>query len=431
MHTNGAFNPLYLAGLIFLLMPFPLAATPTCAELNVVITSSTKLQGQAIRNADQLFAALKGARGGETFLLAPGNYGVLSLKGTFRAPVTLRSADVRAMASFSEAYIDHASNITFDTIKFDYIFSPGESYHSSKFRVENSSDITFINSLFDGDMASGTGTAADGLGTGKGLIVRGSKNINVVNSEFHSWWTGLIINTSSDIHVTGNNIHGIRSDGIKLGRIDRALVEQNYIHDFKGAASLSDHRDMIQIQRSSGTGVSELTIRDNVFDMASGDWTQTIWAGRDRASMDDPTNWHRNVLIENNIIYNAHTHGISIDLANGLSVRRNSLIRVRRLNTKNISIPKIRISKNSRYVVIEQNIAGAIGGYEGQKSWVVVNNVLIQDTSPSATGFYDRQFIYSATSPINGYNEYSVRPGSNVDRFNAGATLPRNFPPCR
>ncbi|WP_138935597.1 right-handed parallel beta-helix repeat-containing protein [Roseovarius arcticus] len=427
----GPFIPFSLVSLIFLLMPFPLAATTTCTDMDVATSNSIELHGQTIRTVDELFSALNHARGGETFLLAAGNYGVLSIKSNFRSPVTLRSADAKAMASFSEAYLDHASNITFDTIKFNYTYSPGASYHSSKFRVENSSDITFTASLFEGDTASGTGTAADGLGTGKGLVVKGSKNIDVVNSEFHSWWTGLTINTSSNIHVLGNNIHGIRSDGIKLGRIQTALVEKNYIHDFKGADSLSDHRDMIQIQRSSGAGVNDLTIRDNIFDMASGDWTQTIWAGRDRASANDPTNWHRNILIENNLIYNAHTHGISINLAEGLSVRRNSLIRVRRSNTKNISIPKIRVSKDSRYVVIEQNVVGAIGGYEGQQNWVVLNNAIIQDTSPNSAGFYDRQFIYSSTSPANGYNDYSVRLGSSVDRLNAGARLLRDFRPCR
>ncbi len=437
MRAKGIFKLLSLTGLAFLLSSFPLVAAPRCTGMDATPLTSTKptskkLQGQTIRTAAALSEALKRARGGEIFLLAPGNYGTLSIKkATFRTPVTLRSADPGAKASFSEAYIRHASNITFDTIKFDYSFSPGETFRASKFRVENSSDITFVDSLFDGDVAHGTGTAADGLGTGKGLIVKGSRKVDIVNSEFHSWWTALTVNTSSDIHVAGNNIHGIRSDGMKLGSSRTLLVEKNYIHDFDGAQGLSDHRDMIQIMRSSGTGVSDLTIRDNIFDMGSGDWTQTIWAGRDRANANDATNWHRNVLIENNVIYNAHTHGISIDLAKGLSIRRNSLIRVRRSNNENISIPKIRISKSSQYVVIEQNVAGAIGGYEGQQDWVVLNNAIIQDTSPSRAGFYDRQFIYYATSATKGYNQYSVRPGSIIDQLNAGSTLVKNYPTCR
>ena len=75
-------------------------------------------------------------------------------------------------------------------------------------------------------------------------------------------------------------MHTIRSDGINLGRVQNVLLEHNYIHDFGGLAGSKDHRDMIQIQRSSGDGSSNITIRDNVMDMGAGDYTQGIWRRR-------------------------------------------------------------------------------------------------------------------------------------------------------
>ncbi len=377
-----------------------------------------------VANTTELNNALATATGGETILLASGDYGKLNLSGMkFSSNVTLKSADATTMASFSEAYVKHSSNITFDTIKFDYNYSTGETYRASKFRVENSSDITFTNSLFDGDVAHGTGTAADGLGSGKGLIVKGSTNVDIVDSEFHSWWTALTVNTSSDIHVAGNNIHGIRSDGMKLGSSQTVLVEKNYIHDFDGAQGLSDHRDMIQIMRSSGTGVSDLTIRDNIFDMGSGIFTQTIWAGRDKANSNDPTHWHQNVLIENNVIYNAHSHGIAFDLADGLTIRENSLIAVDRAETGGITIPKINVTSGSKNVTIENNIAPGIIGENGQSDWNVQNNALIQNTNQNAPGFYDDQFIYNATAQADGSNQFQIAVGSMVDQLNAGSSL--------
>ncbi|WP_212751919.1 right-handed parallel beta-helix repeat-containing protein [Roseovarius arcticus] len=377
-----------------------------------------------VSNATELKTALAAATGGETVILAAGDYGKLSISGTqFASNVTLKSADANGMASFSEAYLKNSSNITFDTIKFDYSYSSGEAYYASKFSVENSTNISFNDSLFDGDAANGTGTAADGLGTGKGLVVKGSTNVDVVNSEFHSFWTGLSINTSSNIHISGNNIHNIRSDGMKLGSSQTVLVEKNYIHDFNGDDTLSDHRDMIQIQRSSGTGVSDLTIRDNVFDMGSGDWTQTIWAGRDKGNANDPTNWHQNVLIENNVIYNAHTHGISLNLTDGLTIRDNSLIAVDRAQTGGISIPKILVSSESKSVVVENNITPAIGGEQGQADWSVQNNAFIQNTDANAPGYYDNQFIYHATALANGHNQFEIAVGSMVDQLTAGSSL--------
>ena len=382
-----------------------------------------------VRNATELNQALSNATGGETILLEAGDYGRLNLTGAqYASNVSIKSADPNAMASFSEAYVKGSANITFDTVVFDYNYSSGESKFASKFRVENSSNVTFKDSIFDGDAASGTGTAADGLGTGKGLVVKGSTNVDIIDSEFHSWWAGLTVNTSTDLHIAGNNIHNIRSDGMKLGNLQKVLVENNYIHDFNGDASLKDHRDMIQIQRSSGIGVQDLTIRNNVFDMGSGDWTQTIWAGHDRADPNDPTNWHQNVLIENNLIYNAHTHGISVNLTDGLTITNNTLIAVDRAQTGGITIPKISVSSGSKDVVIEQNVTTAVVGENGQADWSVQNNAIIQNTNPSAPGYYDSLFTYYATTQADGYNQYGVISGSTIDTLNAGSSLVDSFP---
>ncbi len=78
------------------------------------------VQTITVANAAELNQALASATGGETILLAAGNYGKLSLNGTqFASNVTIKSADPNAMASFSEVYLNQASNVTFDTIIFD------------------------------------------------------------------------------------------------------------------------------------------------------------------------------------------------------------------------------------------------------------------------------------------------------------------------
>ncbi len=137
------------------------------------------------------------------------------------------------------------------------------------------------------------------------------------------------------------------------------------------------------------------------------------------------------LLIENNVIYNAHLHGISVDGIDNLSIRKNSIIRVRRTKSGKVINPAYQCLGRSTYVVIEQNVVGDINGYKNQTTWVVLNNALIQDTSPSAPGYYDREFIYYATGPSHGYHEYGVRPGSTIDRLNAGSTLVKNYPTRR
>ena len=127
-----------------------------------------------VANVSELKSALAHATGGETILLASGNYGKLNINGShFASTVTLKSADGKAMASFSETYMKNASNITF-VRPIHYTHSSGDKVFTNKFLVQNSSDITFRSSIFDGDVSNGAGN-------GKGLVVRGSSNIDVID----------------------------------------------------------------------------------------------------------------------------------------------------------------------------------------------------------------------------------------------------------
>ncbi len=229
--------------------------------------------------------------------------------------------------------------------------------------------------------------------------------------------------TTDDINILGNDIHSIRSDGINLGRVQNVLLEHNYIHDFGGLAGSKDHRDMIQIQRSSGDASSNVTIRDNVMDMGAGDYTQGIWAGGDKANRADPTNWHQNIVIEGNVMYNAHTNGIAIHVTDGLIIKDNTLLAVPRAITGGITIPKIIVSSDSANVTVEQNIASGLVGNNGQADWSVQSNAFVQNTDPNAAGYYDNQFTYHATAQADGYNQFGIKVGSLVDQMNAGSSI--------
>ncbi|WP_171233843.1 right-handed parallel beta-helix repeat-containing protein [Ruegeria sp. HKCCA4812] len=372
-----------------------------------------------VTSAAELNQALSQASGGETILLTAGDYGSLNLHNTnFASNVTIQSADPNAKASFSAVHLKQSSNITFDSIKFDYSFSGGDHHFQSKFGVYDSQNITFNNSIFDGDVASGTGTSADGTGYGTGLNIAGSTNININNTEFSQWWKAVIAVNSDGINVTGNDIHTIRSDGLVFDNVDNILVENNHLHDFGGAAGSGDHRDMIQIQRAYGSGSDNITIRNNLFDMANGDFTQTIWAGGDGKNIDDPSVIHHNVLIEGNTIYNGHFHGISLYGVDGLTITKNSVLHVdEKTLTGGIEIPAINVSAGSKNVTIDQNITSQIVGYNGQADWNVANNALIQPSE------YDQNFTYQATAQGNGYNQYVVVPGSLADTLNAGSAV--------
>ncbi|WP_170349862.1 right-handed parallel beta-helix repeat-containing protein [Ruegeria atlantica] len=413
---NISVGILFWSILVFASLATPLLAASACSGFK---GGSQSQNGQVIQNAQGLNQALNHASGGETLLLAGGNYDALIVKRAFKTPVTIRSADPSSPACFTGLRLKNAGNLILDGLMFDYSFQRGDKHRTNHFGIANGHNITITNSVFDGDYNTG-------IGHGLGLQITGSSKITISNSLFRKWWKALTAFKTTHLTLSRNQFYDIRADGMALSGIDNLTIELNRFHTFRGGNS-RDHRDMIQLMRTTNRGSSNIVIRDNVFDIGAGDYTQTIFMGKSGKNTSDPLLRHKNVLIENNVIYNAHMHGISVHGADNLSIRKNSIIRVRQPKGGKVSIPRINISYSTS-VVIEQNVVSGINGYQNQKDWAVLNNVIVQDQSPSSPGYYDREFIYYATGAANGFHEYGVRPGSEVDRLKAGSTLVNNYP---
>lgn len=368
-----------------------------------------------VTSAAELNQALSQAKGGETILLAAGDYGALNLSANYASTVTIKSADANAPATITTMNVNNASNIAFEDLNFDYTFN-GEAKSYRPFSIVNSSNITIDNSTFSGDVATGVSSTADGYGWGQGLFVYRSDNINVTNNEFHDWLKGMYVGISADVTVSGNNLHSISEDGMFYENIQGAVIEGNYIHDFERNPNSTGHGDFIQFSRLTGIS-SDIVIRDNVLDMGSGDWAQSIFMGNGKIVQP-----YQNVLIENNTIYNGHTHGISVSGTDGLTISNNTVLAVPGALTGGVSIPKISVAGGSTNVTIDQNVVSQISGYSGQSDWNVTDNALVQ------THQYDSVFTYFATGAQDGYNQFGVIPGSIIDILNAGSDLAQQFP---
>ncbi|WP_171236694.1 right-handed parallel beta-helix repeat-containing protein [Ruegeria sp. HKCCA6837] len=421
-YKHSLIGLLACACIALLTLSTPISAAPACTGTKITVNVPDTKDGQVIRTPSDFSTAIRNAKGGETFILEGGNYGPLKLNRGFKKPVTIRSATAGSPACFTALRLNKAGNITLDGLVFDYSYARGDKNHANRFSILQSRGITISNSVFDGDHNAGAGF-------GRGLRIRNSAKIDINGSIFRKWWKALTGDSVVDLTIRGNEITDIRSDGIALGVIDGLVIEANRLHNFSGGKGHKDHRDMIQILRSSNRRSTDIIIRNNIFDMGAGDYAQTIWMGGDGKNLGDPMLRHQNVLIENNVIYNAHVHGISVAAIDNLSIRKNSVIRVHRPEkNRKVTVPRIRVSPGSTSVVIEQNAVAGITGYKNQKDWVILNNAIIQDKSPSQPGYYDREFIYYATGPANGYHEYGVRPGSSIDQLGAGSTLVKTYP---
>ena len=386
----------------------------------------------SVANSAELYAALANADGGDTIELAGGDYGNLRIGsnvGQFASNLTITSADPSTLATFSGLNVNGATNITFDSVVFDYTYSAGDAAWLQPFGIYSSTGISILNSTFDGDVPTGVSIVDDGVGAANGLYVRDSSAITFEGNEMYTFKTGLTFLNSSDINVINNDVYGIRSDGMDFIDVQGVLIESNYLHDFQGAVGSQDHRDMIQFWTAGTDSPStDIIIRNNLLDVGEeGDWTQSIFMGNEQVArgLAGPEMFYQNVLIENNTIYNSHLQAIMVGETDGLIVQNNSVIQAEgRLGLEEgaISVPVINIAANSTNVQILSNITERVLGFNGQSDWTMQNNAFIQNSDPNAPGYYSDNFFPSSMTATDGANGFVVIPGSMVDALGAGST---------
>lgn len=380
----------------------------------------------SVSNSEELMNALGSATGGDTIELAGGEYGALTLNHqtsfdfTYDSPVTIVSADTENPAAFASMNIVGASNITFDNIDFDYQYKEGDPLWAKPFLISESNNITIRNSVFDGDVASGTGTSADGYGTGFGLGVRASSDVTIDNTEFKSWWKGMSIGLSEDITITNNDIHDIRSDGVNFGQVQSVLFEGNYIHDFRVNQESGDHADMIQVMAGAHAEATtaDLTIRGNILDIGDGDVTQMIFMGNNKYSWTQDSAWlYQNITVEDNLIRGSHQHGIAVGQTDGVIIRNNTLLDSEHPDAR---FAPIITTNESLNVLVEGNVQVGSFSDNPDPTWTIQNNLSLQNDSPELAGYYKDQFI--ASSMNDGAGAFVLDPDGELAKSGAGVT---------
>lgn len=394
-------------------------------------------QDKTVSTLDQLYAALAAARGGETILLAGGEYGHFTLLAksgfnyAYPSPVTIASADRQRPAIFTSMDVRDARNLTFDGIRFDYRFQPGTPVHVKPFIISNGDNITIRNSVFDGDVARGVSPEQDGLGYGIGLVMRASRGSRVEYNEIFGFHRGMTMGAGIDAVIRGNDIHGIRSDGMNFAQMQGVRIEGNYIHDFDRSTLKSDHADMIQFWTNGTKRPStDITIRGNVLMAGKGNSTQTIFMRNDQVDrgLKGREMFYRNVVIEENVIVNGHLHGITLGETAGVRIRNNTLVRGQAFaqgenRMRKVRIPRIKVAEASTDVEISGNLGAVF--QDPQPGWVVADNMVIQDISMAGASAYGAVFVDALAGAPDRLDSFAYRAGSVADVKALGASLLR------
>ncbi|KNX40057.1 PKD domain protein [Roseovarius tolerans] len=381
----------------------------------------------SVSNSEELMNALASATGGDTIELAGADYGNLNLNHqtdfdfTYDSPVTIVSSNADSPASFSSMSMVGASNIVFDSIQFDYTYQTTDALWHKPFSISDSNNITIKNSVFDGDVASETGTFSDGYGTGFGLTVWSSSDVTVDNTEFKSWWKGAAFSRSTDLTITNNDIHDIRSDGVNFSEVQSVLFEGNHIHDFRVSKESGDHADMIQVISTTHaeTTTADLTIRGNILDIGEGDVTQMIFMANGKYDLTKDNAWlYQDITIEDNLIQGSHIHGISVGATDGVTIRNNTMLDAK--HPDGAAAPVIRTNQSINVLIEDNAVPGIANADSPDPTWTIQNNLILQTVSSGLPGYDDDQFITSSTT--GGVGAFILDPDGELATSGVGVT---------
>ena len=302
-----------------------------------------------VANQAQLDSALRSVGGGDTILLASGTYGDLSLKEKFSQTVTIASADPGRPAVINAMMLRGAANVELKGLKFDY--APGKS-DDSPFWIEGARGVTLVDVNIEGQRSGP-------YGVGIGLRVKNSQDVQLVNSEVADFRNGLSFTNSSNVKVLNTDFRGMSNDAMLLGGMTNMLIQGNDFRDMNSPPAIR-HKDMIQFFTGSGSPASQdIVIRDNV--ISNPEASHGIFFTNPLANAGNLGALYRNVLIEGNDIRSGHTHGISINHGDGVTIRNNTVLQHPDVGSKApITIPLINVSYLSTDIVIQGNTVASV-----------------------------------------------------------------------
>ncbi|SMY09302.1 right-handed parallel beta-helix repeat-containing protein [Flavimaricola marinus] len=401
----------------------------------VVMSGASEVNAQTtVVTPATLAGAIAGATAGGTLLLEGGDYGRVVIEGDWSAgaPLVLRSADPGNPARIAELMVYSTRNVRFEQLVFKYRFAAGDPYYFRPFQIRDSQDITLRSSLIDGDLAGPGADVAEGYATGFGLSIRTCRQIRVLGNEVRRFGRGMICDDVRGLVVQANDFHSLRSDGMNFVAVQDVALEGNHIHDFTRNIDSSDHADMIQFWTNQAVGPTRnVRIRGNLLNAGRGGWTQSIFmrnemvdTGAAGAEM-----YYRNIEVSNNVILNAHLHGVMVGETRGLVISNNTMVRnalalgqIDPPPPSPLWEPQIRVNPAAEDVVIARNVTAGIMGHEDQSDWRVRDNVIVQDRGRAFPGFYNTVFgqasLVDPTQPAS----FAARPGGPLDGTGIGAT---------
>ncbi|MBF9036665.1 hypothetical protein HKCCE2091_20715 [Rhodobacterales bacterium HKCCE2091] len=381
------------------------------------------------REVQAAYADLSAEEGGGTIYLSadfpPGDE--IALQGGGDAPVEIAPAEDAGRVQVSRIALTGVENLTIRGLHVDSTGVARREHHQDV-DIRDGGGIAILDTVFtsNGRAFYDPADPASVLGERLAMII-GARGITLSGIEASGYSMGVVFRSSTDVVFTGNDLHTMQGDGLRLIDVWRARVADNLFHDFAGTTNEFNHNDFIQMWPSEATAtIREVTIEDNVFDTGNGASIQAIFMGNPR----DRTGEHaafRDLVIRNNLIYSASANGIGVHSADGVTIQNNTLL----WNTQAFVVkadgntsfpPRIFVGPTVANALVTDNVAPRIilrgtGGRDG-------SNVEIS-WEPGSPYYVDRHFTDVARGGDIGPGGWRLRDGSPLVGLGAAVTQPR------
>ena len=138
--------------------------------------------------------------------------------------------------------------------------------------------------------------------------------------------------------------------------------------------------------------------------------------------------YYQNITIDNNVIYNAHTHGITVGETIGLTIEHNTILQnpASAPDGQLVYVPSIHLADASQDVLIAYNVLPQT--YNPQLTTptdqrTLTGNFWVQTNDPHGANYVGDLFVNSLAGAHATLADLKAVPGSTIDQMNVGSSL--------
>ncbi len=279
-----------------------------------------------ISSIADLQLALKNATGGETFNLGTTGFGNVSLSNlSFGTAVTIKGGH------FDTLKLIGVDGITMDGMMLDFTPDANSTNNSQAVRIWGSSNVAITHAtLTGGPSVNGVDASATtldstgnvlGLPVGKAINIENSSHVTVSDTEISQFAKGVTFATSSDLLISGNEIHDLRTTPISGSVVSGLVITGNHTWDSNpwNFGGNGDHGDRIHIWTDKTT-ISGVVISDNLLEQGGGAPMLGIYLDDNGKGLG-----FDNAVIIDNTLVDGEGQGVLLENVSGL-VSGNALI---------------------------------------------------------------------------------------------------------